>query len=76
MNENWYIETGERIAKIETILVRMEARKPCEDCKNVVPLANIKLNLRIINWVGSVLTASALYKLGQWLFDKVITPYQ
>jgi hypothetical protein len=76
MNNEWYVNTGERLARIETMLANIANRKPCEDCQNVGTIANMKQNLRIINWVGGAITIGALAQVGKWILEKISLPFQ
>lgn len=63
---------GERLARIETILARLEQRRPCEDCQNVGSIIKMKHNLRIINWVGTILSSAALIEAARRLFHLIV----
>lgn len=73
----WFIENGERLARIETALDTISRRKPCEECQNVGTLAHMRLNLRVINWIGASVVGVGLASIAKWLIDRLVThPFQ
>jgi hypothetical protein len=75
VDPKWYIETGERLARIEALLTSHTLQNPCDSCENIGSIIRMRQNLRLINWVGGLITAGALYKVGQWLVDKMTLPF-
>jgi hypothetical protein len=53
-------DNAQRLARLETkcdnILSSIASLKKCENCKSAPDLAKVKQNLRIVNYVGSLLT--------------------
>ena len=62
---------GERLAKIETLLSSVEGRKPCYACQNVGTLAKMKQNLLVVNWIGATFVGGALIAGAKWVIDGV-----
>ena len=61
------MENGERLARIETMVSRIDNRKPCEDCKNVGAFVGMKQNLRIINWFAATAGAGGIGLAVKWI---------
>lgn len=38
---------------------------PCDDCRNKHEIEKIKFNLRIVNWVGTIITGSMIVSIMQ-----------
>jgi hypothetical protein len=65
------MDNGERLARIEAIVSRIENRKPCMDCQNVGSIITMKQNLKIINWFAIVLGGAGLVQLSRWILNMV-----
>lgn len=67
------MDNGERLARIEAIVSRLEARKPCNDCQNIGHILTMRQNLRIINWFAIVAGGAGLVKFAHWILAAALS---
>jgi len=58
------LANGERLARLEAGQVYqtslIEGMSKCENCQNAADLAKMKFNMRLINWLGSVVGGATI----------------